>query len=218
MTENALQKLIDGYREFRAEYLSEQHEAYREWAAQQQNPRVMMIACSDSRVNPAILTHAGLGEVFMVNNVANLVPPYKEGRDTHHSTSSALEFAVCHLEVEHVIVLGHSGCGGIKALLQGSRGVKTGGYSFIEPWMDIAKEAKEQVQQEFSDDPIEKQASHCEKAALLISLYNLWTFPWIESAVNEGKLALHAWYFDIEPGELCRYDSDIKDFRPVVEK
>ncbi|MCC7259411.1 MAG: carbonic anhydrase [Alphaproteobacteria bacterium] len=216
MTGDALAKLVEGYREFREGYVGKQYAAYRSWASKAQNPRVMMIACSDSRVNPAILTHAGLGEVFMVNNVANLVPPYKEGKDTHHSTSAALEFAVCHLQVEHVVVLGHSRCGGIRALMEGITCKHDEPYSFIEPWVNIAREAKDGVLVRHAGCSPEEQAHFCEKEALRISLHNLDSFPWVRAAKAQRGLQTHAWYFDVGNGDMERYDAGNDSFIPLL--
>lgn len=217
MNYEPLDRLIAGYREFRREYVSKRYAAYRTWAAATQEPRVMMIACSDSRINPAILTHAGLGDVFVVNNVANLVPPYKEGKETHHSTSAALEFALTHLGVEHIIILGHSGCGGIKALMQGTARTNPDIYSFIGPWMDIARPAREYVLHHHATCSQEEKLTLCEKQSLLVSLENLRTFPWVRSALEAGLLALHVWHFDVGSGMIEQYDTRLERFHPLLE-
>lgn len=217
MNDESLHKLIEGYREFHKQYVDEQYAEYRLWAGREQKPKVMIIACSDSRVNPAILTHAGLGEIFTVNNVANLVPPYKEGKDTHHSTSAALEFAINHLRVENIIILGHSNCGGIKALMHGETYTKYGVYSFIKPWMDIAHEAKERVIDNYPDCSLGEKIAHCEKEALLVSLENLKTFPWVQSALNSKAINIHAWYFNVETGGLEQYSPKENIFIPLID-
>lgn len=216
MNKESLEQLIEGYREFRKQYVGDQYAAYRIWAAKTQKPRIMMIACSDSRINPAIVTHAGLGEVFMVNNVANLVPPYKEGHNTHHSTSAALEFAINHLQVEHVIVLGHSKCGGIRALMQGTARTDSKDYSFIGPWVEIASVAKEQTLKKYPNCSIEEQCGHCEKESLLVSLKNLETFPWVKRALKADIIGIHAWYFDVESGTIEYYASQKQQFVPLL--
>lgn len=222
MNDSAIETLIEGYRQFKEQYIGKQYGAYRVWAGKTQTPRIMMISCSDSRVNPAILTHAGLGELFMVNNVANLVPPYKEGKDTHHSTSSALEYAITVLEVEDIIILGHSGCGGIKALIASNneeqQEIKTSEnapYSFIGPWVQIAAKAKESVLTKNKDLSLAEQQTLCEKEALLVSLENLETFPWVKAALSEDKLKIHAWHFDIESGDILYYNSKNSSFIPL---
>ncbi|MCL4168076.1 UNVERIFIED_CONTAM: hypothetical protein GTU68_007046, partial [Idotea baltica] len=158
----------------------------------------MMVACSDSRVHPAILTRSALGELFMIRNVANVVPPFEEGRDdsTYHGTSAAIEFAINHLRVEHIIVMGHSGCGGIGALMDHAITANTEGYSFIRPWMSIVEDASEFTELEENTLSKESRVTTCEQRAILISLNNLVSFPWVRDAVRAGTLALHGWYFD----------------------
>lgn len=207
-----LKKLIEGYREFRDEYLSPGNAAARERIALAQSPKVMVIACSDSRVNPAILTRAGLGDIFTVNNVANIVPPYKEGKGTHHSTSAAIEFAVLHLGVRHIIVLGHSGCGGIGALMAGNTKKREGEYSFIEPWMEIVREARIRTLELLPDASPQEQATCCEKEALTVSLKNLESFPWVREGIAAGKLQIHSWYFDIASGDILVHEPDEEGF------
>jgi carbonic anhydrase len=215
MKNDALQQLIEGYHEFRKKYVGEDYTAYRTLASKTQIPRIMVIACSDSRINPAIITHAGLGEIFMVNNVANLVPVYKPRKNTYHSTSAALEYAIIHLEVEHIIILGHSYCGGIKALMEGTADNRS--YSFIATWVEIANEAKELTIQKYPNCNSEEQCRHCEKESLLVSLKNLATFPWLKAALDAGKLAVHAWYFDIKTGELEHYIQEDKIFASLLD-
>lgn len=215
--DTSYQRLVEGYQEFREEYLGKQFEAYRRWAANTQYPKAMMIACSDSRVNPAILTHAGLGDIFMVNNVANLVPPYREGGKSHHSTSAAIEYAVNHLAIEHIIVMGHSGCGGIRALMQGETEDSREDYSFIRPWMEIVVEAKDRVQKELWHLSLEQQACACERESLLVSLNNLLTFPRVKREVLAKNLELHAWHFDIGAGEVSAYSYEKECFEPLVK-
>ncbi|MCB2081135.1 MAG: carbonic anhydrase [Rickettsiales bacterium] len=211
-----IRKLVRGYLAFTEEYQSEEFAAYRERAARQQSPKVMVIACSDSRVNPAIITKAELGEVFTVHNVANLVPPYEEGHNTHHSTSAAIEFAVCHLKVHHIVVLGHSQCGGIRALMEGNALKHDDHYSFIEPWMNIANVAKEKVMhQDYASQDARIHA--CEKEALLVSLENLRTFPWVAQAIDEEKLYIHAWYFDVASGNITAFDPTDQCFKPLKQ-
>ncbi|MCA1796665.1 MAG: carbonic anhydrase [Geobacteraceae bacterium] len=167
-----------------------------------QSPKAMLIGCSDSRVDPAILTDCAPGDLFMVRNVANLVPPCEPDAG-HHGVSAALEYAVRHLEVEHIIVMGHSQCGGIRGLLDGI--CECSQNSFIGSWVGIAAAAREQVVAELPDKSPEVQGYACEKAALLLSLDNLMSFPWIKERVEEGRLELHGWYFDMQAGTLAGY-------------
>lgn len=196
-----LERFITGFRSFQKNYFGPEGAQF-EPLKQGQNPKTMIIACSDSRVDPAILTNCAPGDIFTVRNVANLVPPYEENGG-QHGVSAALEFAVCHLGVEHIIVLGHSKCGGINALMAGSCGCKGGG--FISRWMSIATPARERVLAELPDKDPALQQRAAEQASILLSLENLHSFPWIDQRVQTGDLSLHGWYFDLNAGELSEY-------------
>lgn len=207
------ERLLSGYREFRANYLSEENREWLKVAGVKQEPEVMMIACSDSRVHPAILTRTALGELFMVRNVANIVPPFESagGDSTYHGTSAAIEFAVNHLKVRHIIVMGHSGCGGIAALMDRSITEDSAGYSFIKPWMNIVSEASE-----FSSCEAENNPTGCEQRAILISINNLRSFPWVKQGTEAGTLRLHGWYFDIQTGTLSEYNEGMDKFEEII--
>ena len=198
---NDIAQFIAGFKRFRQHYFDPKNERFAA-LKKGQNPKVLVIGCSDSRVDPARLTGCGPGELFVIRNVANLVPPC-EYDVHHHGVSAALEYAVCHLEVEHIIILGHSGCGGIGALMHGiDNGRPT---EFIGPWVQIAERARERVLKELPEKDPAMQSRACEQAAILVSLENLLTFPWISERVESGSLLLHGWYFDIGAGQLCSY-------------
>ncbi|MCX7626956.1 MAG: carbonic anhydrase [Methylophilaceae bacterium] len=206
-----IQKLIKGFKRFQANYFGEDRKLF-EQLREGQSPATMVIACSDSRVDPAILLDCQPGDLFMVRNVANLVPPYEQGAGLH-GVSTALEFGVCVLGVRHLIVLGHSSCGGIRALMQGIPAGTRG--EFITGWVNIAARAKERILAEMPDALPEKQCCACEKASILVSLENLLTFPWIRERVERGVLTLHGWYFNIDNGELVAYDAKRGHFAPL---
>lgn len=212
MEKGSLSDLVKGYKNFYRKYNSKKFFDYRRQAAFGQRPKVMVIACSDSRVHPSIIMQSGLGEVFQVCNVANLVPPYCHDKTTHHGTSAALEFAVGTLQVEDIVIMGHSGCGGIRSLIDGAPVALDGEYSFIKPWVDIMRNAKRKV----SKLPKTRQYHACELEALKTSLKNLVSFPWIASRVKTGKLSLHAWHFDIATGTMLAYDKDSDTFSPLA--
>lgn len=197
-----LSDFIAGFRRFQRRYFLSDRALFERLARQGQAPRVMVVACSDSRVDPAIVTDCDPGDLFVVRNVANLVPPYEVGGG-YHGTSAALEFAVRCLRVEHVIVMGHARCGGIRALLGDIR-FEDGAGQFVSPWMSIAEEARrEALAAHVGADP-QTQATACEQAAIRVSLRNLMSFPFVRRAVDAGRLALHGWYFDLEHGALLR--------------
>ncbi len=204
-----LERFITGFRTFRDDYFGTDNSHF-EPLKQGQKPKTMIIGCSDSRVDPAILTNCAPGDIFTVRNVANLVPPCEEdgGR---HGVSAALEFAVCHLEVEHIVVLGHSQCGGINALMAGSCGCK--GDSFISSWMSIAAPAREKVLAELGGKDPKLQQRAAEQASILLSLENLHSFPWIDERVTAGTLSLHGWYFDLNAGDLLEYQPHLGLFQ-----
>lgn len=206
-----IERFISGFRSFREDYFGAEGSLF-EPLKQGQSPKTMIIGCSDSRVDPAILTNCAPGDIFTVRNVANLVPPYEEdgGR---HGVSAALEFAVCHLGVEHIIVLGHSQCGGINVLMSGTCACK--GDSFISSWMSIAVSAREKVLAELPGKDSRLQQRAAEQAAILLSLENLRSFPWIEQRVKAGSLSLHGWYFDLNAGELSEYRHGLSIFQKI---
>jgi carbonic anhydrase len=203
-----MDRLIEGFRRFRRSYWAGHREKFEALATGGQSPRAMVIACADSRVDPQIIFQAEPGETFVVRNVAALIPPYAPDAE-YHGTSAGLEFAVRGLKVEHVVVLGHSSCGGIGALLRGA----DNGNDFVVPWMQIAATARERAMVEAGDAP-ERAQRLCELESIQLSLRNLMTFPWVRDGVGEGRLELHGCYFDIEHGDLLRLGAAGK-FEPV---
>jgi len=203
-------EFIAGFKRFQEKYFSEDRDLF-ERLGQGQRPNAMIVACADSRVDPALLTGAVPGDVFVVRNVANLVPPYERG-GSFASVPAALEFAVLSLGVEHIIVLGHAQCGGIHALMSGSG---TGG-EFIGRWVGIAQRARERVLAELPAKPPALQERACEQASILVSLENLMTYPWIAQRVASGIVHLHGWYFDITEGELLCYNPARNAFESVA--
>ncbi|MGO9817494.1 MAG: carbonic anhydrase [Acidocella sp.] len=193
-----MKTLLEGYERFRKGYWQEHEELYSTLARDGQSPPAMVIACADSRVAPEAIFDCAPGEIFVVRNVSALVPPYAPDASTH-GTSAALEFAVTALEVRSIVVMGHSRCGGIRALMQpdGSHG------DFLESWMEIAKSARQRV----CDSPdmpedFDARCYACEHEAIRVSLANLLTFPWIAKRVRDGRLTLAGMHFDVETGTL----------------
>ncbi len=212
-TSPAITTLIEGYKKFRSKYF-EQSTIYDDLVKHGQKPKVLAIACCDSRVHPAVVTHCKPGELFVIRNVANLVPPF-DSEPKHHGTSAALEFGVKDLAVSDIILFGHSHCGGIRALMEMTHNEDRS--DFIGSWMNIAAPAKQRILEQYPDLSLDKQAHHCEKESLLASLANLLTFPWISARVADGRLALHAWYFDLSTGTIETYQPDTESFMPLDE-
>ncbi|GAA5784776.1 carbonic anhydrase [Chitiniphilus shinanonensis] len=208
-----IEKFIGGFRRFQDKYFNDSTNDLFDKLKRGQNPRSLFIACSDSRVDPALLTDCDPGDIFVVRNVASLVPPYeKDG--AYHGVSSAIEYAVCVLKVRHIIVLGHYGCGGIRALLNGH--VPQTEADFVGRWVRIADPARQAVLANASGEDPETQLRQCEMAAIGVSLDNLMTFPFIAERVRSGELMLMGWYFNIEEGALYQYEAGSHCFKPLV--
>jgi len=203
--------LLKGFRRFQQHYFDRNPELFDRLFTEGQHPRALMVACCDSRCDPGILTDSEPGDLFVVRNVANLVPPYIQAT-SYAGTTSAIAFAICNLGVEHVIVMGHAKCGGIRALLE-NKPPESDEERLITKWLGIAEDARQYVLKELPGKSQEIQTRACEQASILKSLENLMSYPWISRRVNEGKLALHGWYFDMADGELMQYDSVAGEFR-----
>jgi carbonic anhydrase len=205
-------KLVEGFSRFREQHFQHKDSLYQQLVKEGQTPRTLVVACCDSRVDPALVFDCDPGDLFVIRNVANLVPPL-EGHSGHHGTTAAIEYGVCTLGVRHIIVLGHAQCGGINAL------VKTGGVgtpgSYIDEWMCLVESARAEVIAEMPDATPAEQERACERRAILVSLGNLMTFPWIRERVECGELQLHGWYFDIKYGQLLRYDATAREFTAI---
>jgi carbonic anhydrase len=211
---DVIERLINGYHRFRGGYYAAHHEKLKALAHQGQSPAVCVVSCSDSRVDPSFILDCEPGELFVIRNVANLVPPY-ETAGLYHGTSAAIEFAVCGLQVSHVIVLGHGHCGGIQALLDG----KTSYYpsaGFVSAWMSIAAAARARALKRDDLASPQERARACEQASIKLSLENLMTFPWISEPVAQGTLRLHGWYYDLDQGELLCLDPATEQFTSVA--
>jgi carbonic anhydrase len=191
--------LIDGYRRFRAETWPAERARYQALSLVGQSPRTMVIACSDSRVDPQTIFGTGPGELFVVRNVAALVPPYQPDA-LYHGTSAAVEFAVRVLKVRDLVVLGHAQCGGVRAMVEGT---PAEARDFVETWVSIASP----VQQRQPPAEMDRLTFY-EAQVVGLSLANLRGFPWIAAAEAEGSLALHGMSFSIYTGILSRLDGD----------
>ncbi|KHA50690.1 Carbonic anhydrase [Sulfitobacter geojensis] len=206
--------LVQRYHGWKATGYADNKAWYRRLASDGQHPRAMVISCCDSRVHVTSIFGADQGEFFIHRNIANLVPPYEPDGD-HHGTSAAVEYAVRVLKVSNLMVLGHSNCGGIKGCIDMCKGHAPeleAKDSFVGRWMDILRPRYEAVAD--VQDP-EEQMRALEKDAVVTSLENLMTFPWVESLVNEGKLTLHGLWTDIGEGGLEHYNPETGKFHTV---
>lgn len=195
MSDSSREALIAGYRRFRQLHWPEARAEYQALAAEGQRPHTLVIACSDSRADPALVFDAAPGEMFVIRNVANLVPPYQpDGR--LHGVSAALEFGVKVLEVERIMVMGHALCGGVNAMINGA---PESCPDFLAPWVEQGRATVRRVCEEVSEDEVQHRS---EEAIVRLSMENLCTYPWIEERLADGRLQLSGVHFGIANGVL----------------
>src|SRR5579864_5953405 len=206
-------RLLEGYRTFRTQRLPTEQSRYRELSERGQFPEVMVIGCCDSRVSPEVIFDAGPGELFVMRNIANLVPVYQPDENAH-GVSAALEYAVNVLRVEHIVVLGHAQRGGIRAFIDKIEPLSPG--DFIGKWMAMFVKPGEKVEQR-SHETTQQFVERIEKAAVFRSLENLMTFPFVRNAVERGEVHLHGAYFGVAEGSLFVLDQTAKEFRSAKE-
>ena len=202
------------YHGWKATEYAENEAWFRHLAAEGQHPRAMVISCCDSRVHVTSIFGAETGEFFIHRNIANLVPPYAPDGD-HHGTSAAVEFAVTSLKVAHVIVVGHSSCGGVNGCIQmvsGNAPELEKPNSFVGRWMDILRPSCEETAA--IEDPQTRQRV-LEQKSVIVSLSNLMTFPFVAEPVKAGRLSLHGLWAEIASGGLEMYDPESDGFVPV---
>lgn len=194
--------LLQGYGRFRAGRYTQEEDRYRKLGTGLQHPKLMIIACCDSRAAPETIFDAGPGEIFVMRNVANLVPAYAPDSG-HHATSAAIEFAVLSLGVKDIVVMGHGRCGGIRAVVEGGDPLSAG--DFIGKWMSDVRDVADAVRHDHAHG--ENLQTAVEHASVEHSLANLRTFPWLRMRENKGEVGLHGAWFDIALGELHAYDA-----------
>jgi carbonic anhydrase len=205
--------LVNGYARFRQHHYQRHLDTYRE-LAEAQHPEVMIIGCCDSRVDPTVVFDTAPGSLFVLRNVANLVPPYDPGSQ-QQGTSAALEFAVRGLEVAHIVVMGHARCGGIAAYIEGIWGERAA-PTFIARWMSIVHGAHWRLPASAKQDPATLQRA-MEEASVANSIDNLLTFPFVRDAINERGMTLHGLHFGIANGELEVMDPESGRFSQVPD-
>jgi carbonic anhydrase len=209
-----IEKFIRGFSRFQQQYLREPTRL--DSLSQGQHPRTLVIGCCDARVDPALLTGCDPGDIFVVRNIANLVPPCTP--DAPPGVTSAIEFAVCALEVARIIVLGHARCGGVRSLMLGApSGDEAEQTGFVARWMRLAEPVRARVLRELRHKHADEQCRAAELASILHSLDQLLTYPWIRRRVEAGTLALHGWYFDLAAGTLLAYSARRQEFLPILD-
>lgn len=209
---NFPQFLIDGHTHFKEKTYPENRQRYEE-LAKGQTPKVLLVGCSDSRVDPITIFGAEPGDLFIVRNVANIVPPY-ETEGAFHGVSAALEFGIMHLEIEHVVVLGHAGCGGIKAMMDPETEFRSD-MVFISDWVKMMSDDRDAVLAEMPHASMGDKLEALELRAINSSINNLRGFPFVKSKEDAGELALHGAYFDVSSGSLFALDTKTNQFNKI---
>lgn len=209
-----IDKLVSGFRHFRREHFERKDPYYQALVRGGQSPRVLFLACSDSRVDPAIVFGTAPGDLFIIRNVANIVPPF-ETNAGQHGVSAAIEYAVNVLEVEHIIINGHSQCGGIRALCERPDEATIDNPCLVGRWLALARPAYDKARADYPEAAMEQLARECEKDSVLASLDNLLTFPMVKARVEAGRLRLHGWYFDMERGLLQAWSPESGRFEAI---
>jgi carbonic anhydrase len=199
--ERTFKKIIQGYQSFRERYASGDNSVMQYLSHNGQQPQIMVVSCCDSRVDPALILNCDPGDLFVVRNVANIIPPYEKD-EAHHGVSAALEFGVCFLKIKHLILLGHSQCGGIQLLMEGKNSPVN---DFINNWVSLVKVPNHQL-----DNPDDYS-----KQALKQSLQNCLTFPWIQDKIMQAELVIHLWFFDVKKGQIFTYSDHLQEYQPL---
>ena len=207
--------VIAGSEQFRQDKYKEYEHKFVSLAENGQSPKILFIGCCDSRVLPNLITDTGPGDLFVMRNIGNFVPPYKPDED-FHATAAAIEYAVSVLEVEDIIVCGHSQCGAIDALFKTHK-LENPGLVHVKKWLELGTDAKNFVKGHLPEDtPKEDKLDVTEKVSAVLQLDNLLTYPVVKERVEAGKLFLNAWHYDIASGAISYYDSHSQEFLPLA--
>jgi len=212
-TEGGVQKLIAGIHRFRKQYWSENRQLFERLAEQGQTPEALFITCCDSRVDPVVITHGKPGDLFVFKNMGNFVPPYSENPLEGTGVAAAVEYAVAHLQVRDIIVCGHSDCGAMKALY--SDRSHYADTPHIGEWLKYGERTMRMVTESYPELSREERLKITPKENVLVQMENLRTFPVVLKAVKEGRLHVHAWFFDIRMGRVYSYSPEKEQYEPI---
>lgn len=208
-----IKALIEGFKQFKQAYIEDPDGKYSQLSQYGAHSKILMIACCDSRVDPAIITHANAGDLMVIRNIANLVPAYNADSQLQE-TQAAIQFAVCYLNIEQIIVMGHSRCGGIRSLL--TRLVDDSEpEQALDKWTSVAEPAARQVLADMPNADLDEQACACSRKAIAASLENLKSYPWIADKITRQQMNLHGWYFNLANGDLEEYNSEQQGFNSL---
>lgn len=207
-------ELISGYEKFKDTKFKKYENKFLDLVKNGQHPKVLFIACSDSRVDPALITNSAPGELFVLRNIGNFVPPFAPDND-FHATAAGIEYAVSVLEVTDIIICGHSHCGAIETMYTKITDIN---LVHVKKWLELGMDAKNYVTQKLISQDVtqSERLELTEKISLLFQSKNLLTYPDVERRVTEGELFIRSWYYHLETGELEYFNTESGEFEPMI--
>jgi carbonic anhydrase len=208
-----MDRLYKGIWNFQRSYFKEEEEFFRR-LSEGQSPEVMFVTCADSRIDPNLVTQSRPGELFIVRNVGNIIPPYGSIKDKN-SVAAAIELAVLDLKVKDIIICGHSNCGAMQALYRDEKEVQS--LPHLKEWLQMAEPVKDLVLRHYAEANVEIRQRVTEEENVLLQLHNIQTYPFVRQALDRGVLHLHGWYYNIATGSIYSYNSDEDVFKPISE-
>ncbi|MBU4319929.1 MAG: carbonic anhydrase [Thermodesulfovibrionales bacterium] len=209
-----MKKLYKGIHKFQGSYFKKE-KAFFKRLSKRQAPEVLFITCSDSRIDPNLVTQSKPGELFIVRNIGNIIPPYDAIKDKN-SVAAAIEFAVLSLKVKDIIVCGHSNCGAMQAIFKDERELRN--MPHLKDWLKLAAPVKDIVLKHYPETSAEIRQRITEEKNVLCQLHNIQTYPFVQEALNEGVLHLHGWYYNIGTGSIYYYNSSEDAFELISEQ
>ena len=210
---NEIKYLIDGFKQFQLDYQSDVDGKFSKLSQYGAHSKILMIACCDSRVDPAIITHAETGDLMVIRNMANIVPPFQQD-SAYQETQAAIQFAVCYLNIEQIIVMGHSRCGGVRSLLTRLMD-RVDAEQALDKWTALLEPTAKQVLNDMPHDSLDEQSCCCSRRSIICSLDRLKAYPWVKDKLKHGKMTLHGWYFNLANGQLENYNSERQQFETL---
>ena len=206
-------QLVDGYKTYKTTVMEQKKDIVRHLIQLKIKPSTLFITCADLQISPEVITSAKPRDLYVIRNIGGIVPPYE--KKGIHGEIAAIEFAVCELGVENIVVLGHTHCDGVIELMQHDLNKKKKSDP-MEAWLNIGLDAKNAVVKQMGEFPFEDQCEACEKEILLVSIRNLLTYPWVKERAGKNQLGIYGWNYDIETGELFSYDPHTHQFELVL--
>ncbi len=208
-----IQELIDGNESFKDKKFKKYENKFLDLVKNGQSPKVLFIACSDSRVDPTLITNSNPGDLFVLRNIGNFVPPFSPD-DDYHATAAGIEYATSVLEVSDIIICGHSNCGAIESLYKDIDSIN---LLHVKRWLDLGLSAKNYVEKNLKNDASKAtKLKFTEQMSIIFQMQNILSYPDVKKRVEDGKLSIRGWYYEIKTGELLYYSDKDREFLPMI--